>query len=286
LEKGLLIVLAVVGVILLFLLVIPQEGSRVEAPSVERLVESGHFLLEEGEALVAQEEYTLLYSESEGYMLLSQGTLTTQSASISLAQQFQFDRNFMPILYNRGAETPSGSQLVSAQMGVTGMHVEVRVGLGRRVADVPAGRNTILLDSHLVSHYVVLWRGASQGAIGRDFTILVPQELLVLPGHLEEPVPTEFLSAGTSYAGELVGVMVGERRANLLIYGRRVAGLFLPAQGGHAYNTDLFPGGISLVEPGGSTDDLRGAVSEHEVSSRSAELLLTRISGRDARRGL
>lgn len=245
-EKTILIALAVIGAILFFGLLTPP----VEPPPTERqaLVDTGHFVLERAGVPIVEEDYTLFFSSEEGYMLLSQTTVSVGDEVIAMAQQYQFDRDFMPFLYHLAAETPSGAQLISAQMGIAGLHMEARVGLAQQSADVPDVRNTIILDENLISHYVVLLMAAEAETIARDFTAAVPQALLALPSHLDGPSTVTFSSGEAMYEGKVYELQVGELGITLVTYEGRLAGVITPSQATIAYNADLFPEGI-LLEP-------------------------------------
>jgi len=155
-DKTILIALALIGVILFFGLVSPPQQSQETATAQQgQLIDSGEFVVDQGGERVIDEQYTLFFSPAEGYMLLSQETMAVSGQKITLAQQYEFDRDFMPVLYHLAADTPSGSQIISAQMGIKGLHMETRVGTAQQQADVP-GKDVMILDNNLISHYVVL----------------------------------------------------------------------------------------------------------------------------------
>jgi len=260
-ESKLLIVLAVIGAIILFGLITP--------PSVtERgeLIDTGHFVLEQNGVPIIEEDYTLFFSMEEGYMLLSEARLSSGDQTITLAQQYQLDQDFTPVLYNLAADTPSGSQLISAQMGSKGLHMDVLAGLAHQSVDISDKRNTIILDNNLISHYVVLLLAAEAGAIDRDFTAAVPQVLLSLPAHLDGPNTIEFTSGESRYTGKLYGLKLGDLSVSLVTYTDRLVGLFIPAQATVAYNADLFSEEISLAEESDGKDALPPGVREENVT--------------------
>lgn len=263
-ERTILIALAVIGAILFFGLFTPPAEER--PPYVEEgvLVDTGRFVLEQGGVPTVEEKYTLFFSPAEGYMLLSEATLSVEGRTITLAQQYQFDRDFMPILYHLAADTPSGPQIFSAQMGISGLHMEARVGVSKQEADIPDARNTIILDNNLISHYVALLMAAQAEAIERDFTAAVPQVLLSLPSHLDGPEGTEFTSGAIRYDGKLYRVRLGDTVITLLVYQERLVGLFNDAQAVRAYNADLFPEGIFLEKQ--EAEALPVGVVEQEVT--------------------
>ncbi|MEA3356548.1 MAG: alpha/beta fold hydrolase [Candidatus Bipolaricaulota bacterium] len=268
-EHKLLIVLAVIGVIILFGLITPP-------PATERgeLIDTGHFVLEQGGVPIVEEDYTLFFSMEGGYMLLSEASLSSGDQTITLAQQYQLDQDFTPVLYHLAADTPSGSQLISAQMGIKGLHMDVLAGTAHQSVDIPDKRNTIILDNNLISHYVVLLIAAEVGAIDRDFTAAVPQALLSLPAHLDGPNTIEFASGGSRYTGKLYGLQLGDLSVSLVTYTDQLVGLFIPAQATVTYNADLFSEGISLVEESDKKDTLPPGVREENVTFMSDEISL------------
>jgi hypothetical protein len=171
-DSKILIALAVIGAILLVGLFAPRTEETSPILETGQLIEAGHFVLEQAGTPVVNEEYTLFFSPAEGYMLLSEARVTTGDQTISLAQQYQFDRDFLPILYHLAAATPSGSQIISAQIGLSGLHMEARAGTSQQDVDIPDARNTAILDNNLVSHYLVLLMAYQGGAIEHDFTSL------------------------------------------------------------------------------------------------------------------
>lgn len=268
-ESKILIVLAVIGAILLFGLITPP-------PVTERgeLIDTGHFVLEQGGVPIIEENYTLFFSMEEGYMLLSEASLSSGDQTITLAQQYQLDQDFTPVLYHLAADTPSGSQLISAQMGTKGLHMDVLIGSAHQSVDIPDNRNTIILDNNLISHYVVLLIAAETRSIDRDFTAVIPQALLALPAHLDGPNTTEFTSGETRYTGKLYELRLGDLKLSLIAHEGRLVGLFNPSQGTRAYNADLFPGGISLETSTQETRSLPVGVTEQEVTFANKGIVL------------
>ncbi len=245
-DSKILIALAVIGAILLVGLFAPRTEETSPILETGQLIEAGHFILEQAGTPVVNEEYTLFFSPADGYMLLSEARVTTGDQTISLAQQYQFDRDFLPILYHLAAATPSGSQIISAQIGLSGLHMEARAGTSQQSVDVPDARNTAILDNNLVSHYLVLLMAYQGGAIEHDFTAAIPQALLSLPAHIDGPTATQFVSETNSYDGDLYTIRLGDIRIELVVYQGRLVGMFIEVQAVRAYNPDLFPNGIFL----------------------------------------
>ncbi len=256
-EPKILIALAVIGVILLFGLLGPaivedpqpleavQDVLLIEEPG--RLIESGNFVLKQAGVPVANESYTLFFSPTEGYILLSEVSLTVGAQTIPMAQQYQLDHNFMPLFYHLTVETPAGVLNVSAQMEPDGLQIEVCAGdAGQQERTIPNGRNMAILDNSLMSHYIVLLMAYRAGMIESDFTAVVPQSLLALPSRLTGPVEVRFTSGGVGHEGELYTVDLGDLRIELLVHRRRLVGIFIQAQEIRVYNVDLFPDGVVL----------------------------------------
>ncbi|MEA3238901.1 MAG: alpha/beta fold hydrolase [Candidatus Bipolaricaulota bacterium] len=243
-DKTILIALAVIGAILFFGLVAPQPQAP---PTVEQgqLIDSGEFVVEQAGQQIINEQYTLFFSPAEGYMLISQETMSVSGQNITLAQQYEFDRDFMPVLYHLAADTPSGSQIISAQMGIKGLHMETRVGTARQEADIP-GKDIVILDNNLISHYAVLFLAIQAGAIPAQFTAAVPQALLSLPAKVNAAQPITFTSADKSYDGQRYDLHLGDLVIIMLSYQGKLVGVINDAQGVHAYNAQAFPSGIAL----------------------------------------
>ena len=270
-EKTILIALAVIGAILFFGLVAPQPQAP---PTVEQgqLIDSGQFVVEQAGQQIIDEQYTLFFSAAEGYMLLSQETMSVSGQNITLAQQYEFDRDFMPVLYHLAADTPSGSQIISAQMGIKGLHMETRVGTAQQQADIP-GKHTVILDNNLISHYVVLFLALQAGAIPAQFTAAIPQALLSLPAKIDDPVQITFTSGDKSYDGQRYDLHLGDLVIIMLSYQGKLVGVINDAQGVHAYSAQSFPSGITLPGVPAPEPTTEGVV-EKDVTFESDGLTL------------
>ncbi len=276
-DNKILLIAAILGVILLVGVICPREKLPVADRLAEvrgELIDTGRFVLEQAGVPVIEEAYTLFFSPEEGYILLSEATIVAGEETISLAQQYQLDSDFTPVVYHLGADTPSGAQIFSAQMGAAGLQMEFLGADGEpRSVEVPETDNVLILDNSLVSHYVVLLMAAEAEAIDRDFTAAVPQALLSLPSSLHGPNTAEFTSGETAYQGKLYELKLGDLSVYLVTYTGRLAGVVTPSQATVAYNTELFPEGIVLEleeEPEASPEGLL----EEEVSFESAGLTL------------
>jgi len=247
-----------------------------EAPSPPRdqgeLIAGGHFVLEQAGATVLDEEYTVFFHPVEGYMLLSQGELRTGGEVVSLAQQAQYDRDFLPIFYQLAAETSAGPQIISAQMGLTGLTMEVRIGAAHHEGVVSGAPNLALLDNNLIGHYAMLLMAIRAEALDREFTAAIPQALISLPARADGPNTVEFRSGAITYEGKQFDVHLGDTHIVLIEYEGRLAGLVNRTQGAVGYDAERFPDGIEVL--GEEEETLPGNVVEEGVSFESAGLTL------------
>jgi alpha-beta hydrolase superfamily lysophospholipase len=258
------------------LVVLAFVGTRIEIetlqPEVDReLVDAGHFVLERDGAVLLDETYTLLFHPVDGYMLLSQSVLTAGDQVVSLSQQTQYDRDFLPIFYHLAADTPSGPQIVSAQMGLAGLTMEVRVGSSSQAVEVPDAGDLALLDNNLIGQYAVLLMAIRSEAIDRKFTAAIPQALLSLPAKADGPNTVEFTSGGETFEGQQFDVQLGDTRIELIEFDGHLAGLFNRTQNTAGYDVSLFPEGIEIVsEEEARVED----VDERDVAFASDGLTL------------
>jgi len=275
-EKKLLIGLAIV----LGLLIVGLTSDIIKTPEpIEPgeevrgvLINGGHFVLEAAGTRLLEESYTLFYHPVDGYMLLSQGELTAGGETIGLAQQTQYDKAFLPFFYQLGAETSVGKQIISAQMGLEGLHMEVRVGLARQEADVVPSGSLILLDNNVIGHYAMLLMAIQDDALEDEMTVAVPQALLSLPAAVGEPQPVVFVSGDVEHNGTEYEVRLGDLVILLIEYEERLVGLVNRSQGTIGYDIDRFPEGIQIVEDE-TVDEV--VTSERPVTFASGGLMLS-----------
>ena len=258
------------------LVVLAFVGTRIEMetlePEVEReLVGGGHFVLERDGAVLLDETYTLLFHPVDGYMLLSQSVLTAGDQAVSLSQQTQYDRDFLPIFYHLAADTSTGPQIVSAQMGVTGLTMEIRVGTSRQAVEIPATEDLALLDNNLIGPYAVLLMAIRAEALDREFTAAIPQVLLSLPAKVNGPNSIAFQSGDDTFAGKRFDLQLGDTAIMLIEFDGHLAGLFNRTQNTAGYDVSLFPEGIEIVsEEEARVED----VDERDVAFASDGLTL------------
>lgn len=269
-TKLLLLIGVVLGLLLLTTFGPGTDRSETEDPT--QLVDSGHFILEMNGIPILEEAYTLEFHPADGYLLNSQGTIVANGQTVTLAQQTQYDRNFLPIKYQLAADTPSGTQIISAQMGLSGLDMEVRVGLSIQNAKVVDVENLALLDNNLIGQFAVMLRAIRTEAIDRNFTAAIPQALLSLPARLEGPNSVTFHSGEATFVGKQFDLYLGDTVINLIEYEGRLVGLTNRNQGTIGYDLNVCPHGIRLALA--PDDDTVGEAIEREVAFMSGDLSL------------
>ncbi len=269
-TKLLLLIGVVLGLLLLTTFGPGTDRSAPEDPT--QLVDSGHFILEMNGIPILEESYTLEFHPADGYLLNSQGTIVANGQTVTLAQQTQYDRNFLPINYQLAADTPSGTQIISAQMGLSGLDMEVRVGLSIQNAKVVDVENLALLDNNLIGQFAVMLRAIRTEAIDRNFTAAIPQALLSLPARLEGPNSVTFHSGEATFVGKQFDLYLGDTVINLIEYEGRLVGLTNRNQGTIGYDLNVCPHGIRLALA--PDDDTVGEAIEREVAFMSGDLSL------------
>ena len=276
-NKLLILGIALVGILLAGLFVMREGGDEaVQGPDLRdaQIVDVGRFVLETSGTRILEEEYTVFFHPADGYMLLSQSALTIGDQTVTLAQQAQYDRDYLPYQYHLAADTPSGTQIVSAQLGVGGLTMEVRVGLARQAADIADTSNLVLLDNNVIGHYALLLAAIKANAVGAEFTAAIPQALLSLPGTVEGPERVGFRSGGQSYEGARYQVRLGDTSITMVEFDGRLAGIFNETQATAGYDVERFPAGLTLdaVE---EEAVLPSSLEEREISFESDGLAFT-----------
>ncbi len=123
-----------------------------------------------------------LTETGNGYRLSSEGRFTTREGETTWKAQALFSPELVPLEYELEKRTPRTSMAIRAIWSATRQEFSVELYRGGvRVADLSfRGRDWILLDEDVVSHYVVLalrlWLGK-----GTEFTALIPQARLAVP---------------------------------------------------------------------------------------------------------
>ena len=247
-------------------------SDRPEPEDSSQLIDSGHFVLELNGIPILEESYTLEFHPADGYLLNSQGAILSNGQTITLAQQTQYDRDFLLINYQLAADTPSGTQIISAQMGLRGLEMEVRVGLSVQNAKVVDVENLALLDNNLIGQFAVLLLAIRAEALDRNFTAAIPQALLSLPARVEGPNTVTFYSGKTEFQGKQFDLHLGDTVISLIEYDGHLVALANRNQGTIGYDLNLCPTGITFeLAP---EEDAVGAAIERDVSFASGALSL------------
>lgn len=274
-TKWFLILAIVLGFVALLALGPGDVQPDVVTEDPSQLVDSGRLVLEKDGVRLLDETYTLLFHPVDGYLLVSQSELVLGDQTAQLAQQTQYDRDFLPINYQLAAETSAGAQIVTAQLGITGLAMEVRAGLMVHDAKVVDVSNLALLDNNLIAHYAVMLMAIRTEMLDREFTAAVPQALLSLPGSIEGPNSVEFFSGDTAFEGKRFDLLIGDTRMIMLEYQGRLVGLINRTQGTVAYDPTLLPEGLQL--PGEETTEVPVPMigTETAVDFQSEDLTLS-----------
>ncbi len=249
-AKLLLILGAVLGLIALAFLV--SLGPKIAPSKLEPsgdVVTSGRFVLERGDSRWVDESFTLFLRPNGHYFLVSQSVLTVPGATVRLAQQTEYGADYRPLTYQLAAGTESGTQIVSAQRGDRALSMDVRAGLVRQSREVPLAEDPFLLDNNVISHYVVLFYALRAGAVPQTFSAAVPQALVSVPSRVEGPAEVRFQSGSSAYDGKKTTVYLGDTAIDLLSYEGRFVGLVNRTQGTTAYDAQLLPSGLTVLEP-------------------------------------
>jgi pimeloyl-ACP methyl ester carboxylesterase len=271
-EKSILIAVLAIAVLLFFGFVgrTPQETAAQKLAPLD----SGRFVIQQGDIRVGTEDYSLLYGKGTGYMLLSQVTLSVGKTQETLAAQYQLTPDFGLVFYQAGIQVQSESIIASAQPENGGIRLARQQGGQTKSVDVGQTKNALVLDNNLTSPYVLLLLAAESHAIDRDFTALIPQIPRSLPAHLDGPNTETFTSGSDTYDGQVYMLQLGDATMTLLAYKGHLVALFFPSRGVEAVNTDLFPKGVSLAKTTSKASDLLAGAVEKDVTFQSGAVTL------------
>ncbi len=242
-SKIILIAAALIAGILAFLLLAPVHHPA--STTTQELMGMGKFVVNQNGTAIITENYSLVYTAKDGYILISQAKVSAGTKKATLAQQYQLTPQFSLAFYQLAIETQSASQIVSAQPRGTELHLEVRAGEQVQTRDIPDRSNTFILDNNLVSQYQLLIMAARAEKLNRSFTAVIPQALLALPAHLDGPDQITFTSGGKQYSGKRYTLMLGDLAITIITYNGHLAALFNPAQHVTAYDQTMFPNGVT-----------------------------------------
>ena len=269
-TKLLLLLGAVLGVLLLAVFV--PVTDHHEPIDQSQVIDSGHFVLELNGTRILEEIYTVEFHPADGYLLNSQGSILAGDQTIQLAQQTQYDRDFLPVNYQLAADTPSGTQIISAQMGLRGLTMDVRVGLSVQGAEVTDVDNLALLDNNMIGQFAVMLMAIRTEQLDRSFTAAIPQALLSLPASVEGPNSVTFYSGDTEFQGRQFDLHLGDTVISLIEYEGHLAAIANRTQGTMGHDLDLFPSGVTLVTQ--EEVAILANFVEHEITFASDDLTL------------
>jgi len=228
---------------------VAEDEPAAEAEELDgELIDSGRFVLKADDTVLIEEGYMIFYHPVDGYMLVSQGTLTIQGQVIGLSEQTQYDHQLRPYAYTLSADTASGTQIISATTRAGGMTLSARAGDASQSREIDDAADLYLIDNNIVSHLVMLYRALRAEGLPDDFQVAVPQALLVVPSSIHDPVDVSFRSGGDIYNGLLTTVYLGDTAIDLIAYQDRLIGLVNRTQGTVAYDVSQFPQGLEILE--------------------------------------
>ena len=239
------------------------------------LIDSGRFVLKADGTVLIEEGYMVFYHPVDGYMLVSQGTLTVQSQSIALAEQAQYDQSLLPYSYLLSAETATGTQYISAETGDSGMTLSASAGGVSQSIQIDDATDLYLIDNNIISHFVMLYRVLAAGGLPDEFRVAVPQALLALPSSIYDEGAINFRSGDEIYGGSLYTAYLGDTAIDLLGYEGRLVGLVNRTQGTVAYDTTRFPDGIEVLEPVAAAEQEPGTGREITFANGTLALVGT-----------
>ena len=196
---GLLVVAALAGL----LLIGPGPDDKAEPVDVvedttvdRRMVDEGTWVTEVGGVRVVEESYTFLYSDADGYLLISQVAIESGAGEIRIGQQYMLDRAFLPISYQIATEGAAVEQVVWGQTRVEGFAMTAQIGQMQQAATVPMDGGFAVVDNNFMSHLVLLHTGIRVGLIPSTFSAAIPQALLALPVSVGDPQPARITVEG------------------------------------------------------------------------------------------
>ena len=255
--------------IALGLLLIAFTGPEIEEPKPEtqgELIASSSFILELEGAPILTEEYTIFYHPEEGYTLISQGALHVGDEPIHLVQTTQYDETLRAVDYELIGESEAVRDRVTATAETNGLALKVETGGAEHSITVPVVSDYAILDNNLIGQFAMLLLAVQADAIGSDFTVVVPQKLLSLPGQIAGPERIEFVSGRATHEADLYWVGLGDITIDLIEAEGRLVGLVNRTQGTVGYDAGRFPEGIEVLEEEAA---LPAGLREVEVSFES-----------------
>ncbi|MBN1858328.1 alpha/beta fold hydrolase [Candidatus Bipolaricaulota bacterium] len=216
----------------------------------QRKVDEATWITEVGGTPIVEESYTLLYSDIEGYLLLSQVSLHSGAADVSIGQQYLLDQAFLPISYQIASEGAGVEQVIWGQTRVEGFAMTVKIGEVQQSATVPMNGGFVVIDNNFMSHLVLLHAGIRAGLIPTTFSAAIPQALLALPSSVGDPQPTRIAVEGGMRDVISYALQFGDFSMTLYEMDGRLVGMANPAQRVVAYDAGVLPEGFERIASG------------------------------------
>jgi len=272
---GLLVVAVVAG--LFFIVPAPEDSADVVEDSAvdRRKVDEGTWVTEVGGVRVVEEAYTFLYSDADGYLLISQVSIESGSGEIRIGQQYMLDRAFLPISYQIATEGAGVEQVVWGQTRVEGFAMTAQVGQMQQSATVPMEGGFAVIDNNFMSHLVLLHAGMRAGLIPNTFSAAVPQVLLTLPSSVGDPQPARVTVEGGMRDVISYALQFGDLSMTLYEMDGRLVGMTNPAQRVVAYDVGVLPSGFEAIDSGVPAEEEPGAGAEQDVVFDNGEIRLS-----------
>ena len=276
---GLLAVAIVAGL----LLIVPESDDSAgpadvgESSSVDRRkVDEGTWITEVAGAPTVEETYTFLYSDIDGYLLISQVVIRSGGTEIQIGQQYMLDRAFLPISYQIASEGAGVEQVIWGQTRVEGFAMTVQVGQMQQSATVPMGGGFAVIDNNFMSHLVLLHAGIRAGLFPTTFAAAIPQALLALPSSVGDPRPTRIAVGGGMRDVISYELQFGDFSMALYEMDGRLVGMANPAQRVVAYDAGVLPEGFEPIASGETEAATPLSGAEEEIVFESGG---TRLAG-------
>ena len=281
-SKIWLIGLLVVAVVAGLLLMAPEPDDSAGPADVaensaddRRMVDEGTWVTEVGGVRVVEESYTFLYSDADGYLLISQVSIESGGGEIRIGQQYMLDRAFLPISYQIASEGAGVEQVIWGQTRVEGFAMTAQVGQMQQSATVPMEDGFAVIDNNFMSHLVLLHAGIRAGLIPTSLSVAVPQALLALPSSVGDPRPARITVGGGMRDVISYALQFGDLSITLYEMDGRLVGMTNPAQRIVAYDAGVLPNGFEPVDTGVDAEEELDAGSEQDVFFDSDEIRLS-----------
>ena len=247
----LLLVLGILLGVLALALLWPLGPARSPDPveSSGELLRSSRFVLEREGTRWLDESFSIFLMPDGGRLLILQSTLTVSGVPIRIAAQTQYDGEYRPIAYQLAAETPTGTQIVSAQRAESALpHGGSR---WRRAPVDPTSRSRATPCCSTTTSSRTTRSCSRQSApdrLRRRSRLQFLRPSRGIPSRWEDPVPTRIQSGDRLYDGRKIAIHLGDVAIDLVSFEGRLVGLVNRTQGTVAYDVDLLPSGLRLLE--------------------------------------